>query len=184
MKPSEPVPSFGKKTKYRGIEFKSQCEARWAALFDILKWSWEYEPNGESTFPDFEVTAGKKKFYLEVKGSLFDDVEIIVEVDESHDDASEEHGEPPVGTSLCPNILGIWLPERWVSHPDAIKARESAKRYKQEVLVGDAQGHHYYIHMRRLNASAPEAWRRTTFPNQSKYDWDRTLVMVTSRGKQ
>lgn len=154
MKPSEPVPSFGKKTKYRGIEFKSQCEARWAALFDILKWSWEYEPNGESTFPDFEVTAGKKKFYLEV------------------------------GTSLCPNILGIWLPERWVSHPDAIKARESAKRYKQEVLVGDAQGHHYYIHMRRLNASAPEAWRRTTFPNQSKYDWDRTLVMVTSRGKQ
>ena len=36
MKPSEPVPSFGKKTKYRGIEFKSQCEARWAALFDIV----------------------------------------------------------------------------------------------------------------------------------------------------
>lgn len=41
-------------TTYRGIRFRSRLEAKYACLFDLLGWSWEYEPldlNG--WIPDF-----------------------------------------------------------------------------------------------------------------------------------
>jgi len=69
MKPTGPIPSFGKKTVYRGVEFKSKCEARWAALFDLLGLEWDYEPNGSDTFPDFLVKDGDE-LLIEVKGAL------------------------------------------------------------------------------------------------------------------
>jgi hypothetical protein len=31
-------------TVYKGIEFRSRLEAKWAAMFDQLGWPWEYEP--------------------------------------------------------------------------------------------------------------------------------------------
>jgi len=43
-------------TNYKGVTFRSRLEARWAAFFDLIGWSWEYEPidlNGWS--PDFRV---------------------------------------------------------------------------------------------------------------------------------
>lgn len=44
-------------TMYKGVQFRSRLEARWAAYFDILGWGWEYEPidlNG--WVPDFRLT--------------------------------------------------------------------------------------------------------------------------------
>lgn len=46
-------------TTYAGVNFRSRLEARWAAMFDLLKWEWKYEPidlNGWS--PDFLLDAG------------------------------------------------------------------------------------------------------------------------------
>jgi hypothetical protein len=43
-------------TNYHGVTFRSRLEARWAAFFDFIGWSWEYEPidlNGWT--PDFRV---------------------------------------------------------------------------------------------------------------------------------
>ncbi len=31
-------------TQYAGVNFRSRLEARWAAVFDLLGWKWEYEP--------------------------------------------------------------------------------------------------------------------------------------------
>lgn len=43
-------------TLYNGIYFRSQLEARWAAFFDQLRWSWLYEPIELSGWlPDFEI---------------------------------------------------------------------------------------------------------------------------------
>lgn len=56
-------------TEYKGIQFRSRTEARWAAFFDEMRWKWEYEPydlNG--WIPDFELNAGKKRL-VEVKPS-------------------------------------------------------------------------------------------------------------------
>ena len=35
----------GIQTVYRGIEFRSRLEARWAAFFDQCEWPWVYEGN-------------------------------------------------------------------------------------------------------------------------------------------
>jgi len=44
-------------TLYRGIQFRSRLEAKWAAFFDNLGWPWEYEPiDLDGYIPDFILT--------------------------------------------------------------------------------------------------------------------------------
>ena len=43
--------------QYKGINFRSLLEARWAYFFDKLGWDWEYEPfEMDGYIPDFLVT--------------------------------------------------------------------------------------------------------------------------------
>lgn len=43
-------------TRYAGVQFRSRLEARWAAMFDLLGWSWEYEPiDLPGWIPDFRL---------------------------------------------------------------------------------------------------------------------------------
>jgi hypothetical protein len=54
-------------TKYRGVQFRSRLEARWAAFFDLAGWRWQYEAfdlNG--WIPDFRL-CGKVPALVEVK---------------------------------------------------------------------------------------------------------------------
>lgn len=44
-------------TLYNGVQFRSRLEARWAAMFDLLEWRWEYEPiDLDGYIPDFIIT--------------------------------------------------------------------------------------------------------------------------------
>ncbi len=44
-------------TLYRGRQYRSQLEAKWAAFFDLLGWKHEYEPfTLPGWLPDFEIT--------------------------------------------------------------------------------------------------------------------------------
>ncbi len=57
-------------TIYRGIQMRSRLEAKWAHVFDSLKWRWEYEPidlNG--WIPDFVVRLPvlRKPMLVEIK---------------------------------------------------------------------------------------------------------------------
>jgi hypothetical protein len=63
-------------TSYRGYQMRSRTEARWAAMFDLLGWSWEYEPfDGDGYIPDF-VLMGAEPVLVEVKpGVLLDELE-------------------------------------------------------------------------------------------------------------
>lgn len=74
------------KTFYKGIEFRSRLEARWARFFDACGVKWEYEPegyelgNGLRYLPDFKlyniVIFDSDKYekyfsvYVEVKGNM------------------------------------------------------------------------------------------------------------------
>ncbi len=43
-------------TEYCGIRMRSRLEATWAAFFDLLGWSWEYEPFDLNGYiPDFFI---------------------------------------------------------------------------------------------------------------------------------
>lgn len=58
-----------KPTEYKGISFRSRLEARWAAMFDILGWTWEYEPECDGFYiPDFLLHGPRgQRVYVEVK---------------------------------------------------------------------------------------------------------------------
>lgn len=54
-------------TKYNGVQFRSRLEARWAAMFDLLSWEWEYEPfDAFGYIPDFRIRF-KTTLIVEVK---------------------------------------------------------------------------------------------------------------------
>lgn len=57
-----------KPTEYAGLLFRSRLEARYAAMLDILKADWEYEPDDfDGYIPDFKIHVGKAFTYLEIK---------------------------------------------------------------------------------------------------------------------
>ena len=57
-------------TLYKGIQFRSRLEARWAAFFDLLEWPWEYEPiDLQGYIPDF-VLGFERPMIVEVKPLL------------------------------------------------------------------------------------------------------------------
>ena len=64
-------------TSYKGHLFRSRLEARWAVFFDAQGIDWKYENQGYERvvdgktlryLPDFEITNGERKFFVEVKG--------------------------------------------------------------------------------------------------------------------
>lgn len=55
-------------TTYKGRQYRSRLEARWAAFFDLMGWQFEYEPfdlNG--WIPDFALLGGKTPLLVEIK---------------------------------------------------------------------------------------------------------------------
>jgi hypothetical protein len=54
-------------TTYKGVNFRSRLEAKWACMFDQLGWRWTYEPiDLAGWIPDF-VIQGVKPILVEVK---------------------------------------------------------------------------------------------------------------------
>jgi hypothetical protein len=55
-------------TLWRGIQFRSRLEARWAAFFTELKLPWEYEPTDlEWYIPDFIINFKRRRLLVEIK---------------------------------------------------------------------------------------------------------------------
>lgn len=53
-------------TTYAYSDMRSRLEARWAAFFDLIGWSWVYEPlDCDGYIPDFLIK-GKRPFFVEV----------------------------------------------------------------------------------------------------------------------
>lgn len=69
-------------TKYKGYNFRSRLEARWAVYFDAMGWKWEYEKEGYDLggdlgyyLPDFWLeTVG---MWVEVKPKEFTENELL-----------------------------------------------------------------------------------------------------------
>lgn len=59
------------KTKYRGYEFRSRIEAKWACMFDQFGWRWEYEPIDLNGYiPDFVLRFPHGDTIVEIKSEL------------------------------------------------------------------------------------------------------------------
>lgn len=99
-------------TKYKGVQFRSRLEARWAVMFDLLEWDWEYEPlDAKGYIPDFVLT-GDKPVLVEVKPDL-----LYSELDEYWPRISRAlfgiwaHDYIIIGGSPTPTIDGYGAPE-------------------------------------------------------------------------
>lgn len=59
---------FAIPTTYRGVRFRSRIEARWAAMFDLVQWKWDYEPIDLAGYiPDFVLQMGERQMVAEIK---------------------------------------------------------------------------------------------------------------------
>lgn len=67
-------------TVYKGIQFRSRLEARWAAMFDLLGWTYQYEPfDLPGWIPDFQL--GRGKLLVEVKPTAWLPRDVAAEID-------------------------------------------------------------------------------------------------------
>ncbi len=58
-------------TVYKGIQFRSRLEAKWAAFFDSIRIFWEYEPlDMDGWIPDFLIRFELNSWLVEVKPIL------------------------------------------------------------------------------------------------------------------
>lgn len=68
-------------TRYGGVRFRSRLEAKWAAMFDLLKWKWSYEPRDfDGWIPDFAIY-GSAVVYVEVKPVVEMPVGVVEKID-------------------------------------------------------------------------------------------------------
>lgn len=71
-------------TKYKGIQFRSRLEAKWASFFDLLNWKWQYEPcDFNGWIPDFAIYGHDGTTYVEVKPTVAFLPDIADEIDSS-----------------------------------------------------------------------------------------------------
>ncbi len=68
LQPRRPIHAIP--TAYRGVQFRSRTEARWAAFFDVVGWSWNYEPpEFPGWIPELKITTTGNPLLVEVKGA-------------------------------------------------------------------------------------------------------------------
>ena len=54
-------------TEYAGVRFRSRLEAKWAAMFDLAEWQWDYEPlDLDGYVPDYVLRLARD-LVVEVK---------------------------------------------------------------------------------------------------------------------
>ena len=61
--------AYSQKQQYRGIEFRSGLEVRWARVFDAIEEEWEYEPE---TFELADAGKYTPDFWLPARGTWFE----------------------------------------------------------------------------------------------------------------
>lgn len=104
----QPIP-----TRYRGCQFLSRLEARWAVFFDALDLEWDYEPegfilpSGECYLPDFYLP--QVRMYAEVKPCECRD-EVVVPPDARRKlcDLAQAIGRPVILCDGTPRDTNYW----------------------------------------------------------------------------
>ena len=103
-------------TVYRGIEFRSRLEAKWAAFFDEIRWHHTYEPfDGAGYLPDFLIHGGAEPLLVEIKPAVtYTDYCAPLDKIEAGLSRSWEHGVLVLGADPLPTEL-----ENWYDHAAA-----------------------------------------------------------------
>jgi hypothetical protein len=111
-------------TIYKGIQYRSRLEAKWAAFFDVIGWDFTYEPTDlGGWWPDFKITTDAgTRFLIEVKPVDGIDMELRLKIGRAADyvEGVLIVGESPFGTGDLlnheqhPKIDYSGIPKEWV----------------------------------------------------------------------
>lgn len=173
------------KPNYKGIEFRSWTEARWAAWFDLAGWIWAYEPEGFGNYiPDFIIPT-KKPLLVEVKPQYS-----LSEIHSAAWPKLRESGwagealilggtiSPYVGPDAIPGCVGL-LAERhadaWDWGPAILCWTDGTDDSGQEIPMGAHFGvYHYHgdhvcrvCHQRHARLSDLELYRSQALHNEA-----------------
>lgn len=119
-------------TYYNDRRFRSRLEARWAAMFDLLRWPYEYEPcDYDGWIPDF-VIASAAPFYVEVKPVELFPEEVAEKIDRSRCPREVLI----VGTVMMRGDDSRMPSIGWLGEHNPVDPSENAPRYWQSAVVG------------------------------------------------
>ena len=101
-------------TIYKGYRFRSRLEARWAVMFDLLHWNFEYEPFDLMGWtPDF-VIYGDQNVLVEIKPSEMVDKNVVDKITK----AGENRNIIVLTESNIDNQIGYEIKRKDVSETD------------------------------------------------------------------
>ena len=185
-------------TKYKGRNFRSRLEARWAVFFQEMGYDWDYEvegfvlENGEWYLPDFVVRTKDRPdlvWYYEIKprhqenDDKYQELKRVIGNSKINDGANERsisllNGSPYECFSelhdkmVCPRCGGI---SKW----DVVTDADNKAYFNCEMCVGseevvfDLQGDYEnkseYIGFHGINIEL-DVYPNTPFPNLVKAD--------------
>ena len=141
--------SAAKPTIFRGVIYRSRLEAKWAAMFSLLRWEFQYEPeNLRGWLPDFLIQQGRHILYVECRpayaqGEVRDRIERAI-VDGGAAFSAMMVGEMPTygrfGASLgeaFTDLSGGYEPIfGWDTADLTVPRRQSSPAYSLEISSG------------------------------------------------
>lgn len=137
-------------TKYKGYNFRSRTEARWAVYFDSLGWKYEYEPEGfvlksgaylpDFFFPDLNI-------YAEIKGKKFTEIEL-----NKCYDLSNESGCIVLMLDGQPDIRQYEYIYPNNNYTDHFVFIEKGEKYYPMYMTG-GEFYEYYVNIKHVNKS-------------------------------
>jgi hypothetical protein len=93
-------------TEYRGRQYRSRLEARWAAFFDLCSWDYEYEPIDLGIWsPDFLIHGARLPLLVEVKPISRYDRQVTAKMEKG----AERYGEACELVLLGLDLSSVWL---------------------------------------------------------------------------
>jgi hypothetical protein len=96
-----------KSTLFKGVRFRSRLEAKWAAMFDLLKVRWDYEPlDMHGWVPDFVLTVTVARWldddFAAQDGAV--DVRVLCEVKPAYGGAFDFASDPVFGKATAKDL--------------------------------------------------------------------------------
>lgn len=115
--------SKGIATRFKGVDFRSRLEAKWAHVFDKLGWEWLYEPiDLEGWIPDFLIRCkGSHDLLIDIKPiARFDSAEAFEQIARKIDfalDATDQRYSAAV-LGIAPSLVYGDLTIGRMRHPE------------------------------------------------------------------
>jgi hypothetical protein len=181
---------YGIPTVYKGRQFRSRLEARWAAFFDLLHWPYEYEPfELPGWIPDF-LLLGDTRVLVEVKPVVDFPKDIADEISIAAGTAGWDGELLIVGASISPggpyagDVQLGWLGELYEKGTTQSWVWSGAGAYGSRGCIGVSSHDHTWFDRIHDCFVGKDHWGSSDVGEEAINLWTRAGNLTQWRGKQ